>query len=170
MDTSRCPHRLLGMPSRVAAVLPLFNEGAAAAALVRRMPSCISTTFVVDDGSTDQGPALAEAAGATVIRLGRNRGVGAAIRAGLDAARASGCDAVVVMAASGKDRPEEIPTLLAALDEGYDSRQGSRFMAGGRSVNLPLMRGLLIHGFTLMFRLLTAFAGTDVTNRCRASR
>src|SRR5436190_16683368 len=93
------------VPTRVAAVLPLFNEGSAAADLVRRMPGCVSTTFVVDDGSTDQGPALAEAAGATVIRLGRNRGVGAAIRAGLDAARASGCDAVVVMAASGKDRP-----------------------------------------------------------------
>src|SRR5438105_15808097 len=101
--------RLADMPSRVAAVLPLFNEGIAAAELVRRMPACVFETYVVDDGSTDDGPALAELAGATVIHLGRNRGVGAAIRAGLDAARAAGCDAVIVMAASGKDRPEEIP-------------------------------------------------------------
>ena len=158
------------MPSRVAAVLPLFNEGIAAAELVRRMPACVFETYVVDDGSTDDGPALAELAGATVIHLGRNRGVGAAIRAGLDAARAAGCDAVIVMAASGKDRPEEIPNLLAGLDAGNDYIQGSRFMPGGESVNLPLIRGVLIRGFTLMVRILTGFAGTDVTNGFRAYR
>jgi len=156
---------------RIAVVLPLFNEGAAAADLVRRMPPAVAaTTFVVDDGSTDDGPALAELAGATVIHLGRNRGVGAAIRAGLDAARAAGCETVVVMAASGKDRPEEIPVLLAKIDAGCDYVQGSRFMVGGASVNLPLIRGLMIHGFTMMFRLLTGFPGTDVTNGFRAYR
>ncbi|MEX2046982.1 MAG: glycosyltransferase family 2 protein, partial [Chloroflexota bacterium] len=158
------------MPSRVAAILPLFNEGGAAADLVRRMPPSVALTFVVDDGSTDGGPDLAERAGGTVIRLGRNRGIGAAIRTGLDAARAAGCDAVVVMAASGKDRPEEIPALLAKLDEGYDYIQGSRFMQGGASVNLPFARWILIHGFTLMFRILTGFNGSDVTNGFRAYR
>lgn len=158
------------MPSRVAAILPLFNEGGAAADLVRRMPASVAMTFVVDDGSTDGGPDLAERAGGTVVRLGRNRGIGAAIRTGLDAAREAGCDAVVVMAASGKDRPEEIPVLLAKLDEGYDYIQGSRFMQGGASVNLPFARWILIHGFTLMFRILTGFNGSDVTNGFRAYR
>ena len=158
------------MTDRVAAILPLFNERDAAADLVRRMPAVVARCFVVDDGSTDDGPALAEAAGADVVRLGRNRGVGAAIRAGLDAARDAGCDVVVVMAASGKDRPEEIPRLLAKLDEGYDYVQGSRFMTGARSVNLPRIRGLLIHGLTLLFRALTGFRGTDVTNGFRAYR
>ncbi len=134
------------------------------------MPAIVGHTFVVDDGSTDGGPALALAAGATVISLGRNRGVGAAIRAGLDAARAAGCEIGVVMAASGKDRPEELLDLVAALDAGADYAQGSRFLAGGASVNLPFVRGLLIHGFTLMFRLLTGFNGTDVTNGFRAYR
>ena len=175
MTPNRYGHPLLPtyaprMPRRVAAVLPLYNEGIAAADLVRRMPPCVFTTYVIDDGSTDDGPSLAEAAGGKVIHLGRNRGVGAAIRAGLEAARDAGCDAVVVMAASGKDRPEEIPNLLAALDAGDDYIQGSRFMTGGESVNLPLIRGLLIHAFTLMFRILTGFAGTDVTNGFRAYR
>lgn len=160
----------LTMADRVAAILPLFNEGPAAADLVRRMPVCVGATFVVDDGSTDDGADQAETAGATVIRLGRNHGVGAAIRAGLDAARAAGCDVAVVMAGNGKDRPEEIPSLLAAIEAGNDYIQGSRFMAGGASVNLPLVRGLLIHAFTLMFRILTGFAGTDVTNGFRAYR
>lgn len=158
------------MPARVAAVLPLFNEGPAAADLVRRMPDDVARTFVVDDGSTDDGAELAERAGARVIRLGRNRGIGAAIRAGLDAARADGCDVAVVMAASGKDRPEEIPALLEKIDEGYDYVQGSRFMAGGTSVNLPPFRSVLIHLFTWTFRVLTGFAGTDVTNGFRAYR
>ena len=156
--------------ARVAAVLPLFNEGPAAADLVRRMPACVAMTFVVDDGSTDDGAELAQAAGGRVIRLGTNRGIGAAIRTGLDAARDAGCDIAVVMAANGKDRPEEIPLLLARIEAGYDYVQGSRFLSGGRSVNLPLVRGLLIHGFTLMFRILTGFRGTDVTNGFRAYR
>lgn len=158
------------MPRRVAAVLPLYNEGSAAADLVRRMPGCVSAAFVVDDGSTDGGPELAERAGARVVRLGGHRGIGAAIRAGLDAARTEGCDVAVVMAASGKDRPEEIPQLLSRIDEGYDYVQGSRFMQGGASVNLPLVRGVLIHAFTVMFRLLTGFRGSDVTNGFRAYR
>ncbi len=158
------------MARRVAAILPLLNEGGAAADLVRRMPSIIARTLVVDDGSVDGGPDLAEAAGASVIRLGRHLGIGAAIREGLDAARVDGCDIVVVMAASGKDRPEEIPLLLQKIDEGCDYVQGSRFLDGGRSVNLPRLRGLLIHAFTLMFRVLTGFAGTDVTNGFRAYR
>ena len=158
------------MPAGVAVILPLYNEGPAAAELVRRMPPAVAATFVVDDGSTDNGADLAEEAGARVIRLGRNRGIGTAIRAGLDAAREDGHAVAVVMAASGKDRPEEIPALLAKIDEGYDYVQGSRFMAGGVSVNLPPVRGALIHGFTLMFRLLSGFPGTDVTNGFRAYR
>jgi dolichol-phosphate mannosyltransferase len=158
------------MPLRVAAVLPLFDEGGAAADLVRRMPREVGTTYVVDDGSTDDGPAQAEQAGARLIRLGRNRGIGAAIRAGLVAAREDGFDVVVVMAASGKDRPEEIPTLLAQIDDGCDYVQGSRFLAGGASVNLPAARGVLIHAFTALFRVLSGFPGTDVTNGFRAYR
>ena len=156
------------MEHRVAVILPVFNEGVAAAELARRMPSAVARTFVVDDGSTDGGFDLAVRAGATVIRHERNRGIGAAIRSGLEAAREDGCDIAVVMAGNGKDKPEEIPLLLAQIDAGYDYVQGSRFAKGGRSVRLPRMRGLLIRGFTLMFRVLSGFDGTDVTNGFRA--
>lgn len=170
MDRSRLPAQAAVVHHRVAAILPLFNEGSAAADLVRRMPSEVSVTYVIDDGSTDDGPAEAERAGGQVIHLGANRGIGAAIRTGLLAARDAGFDVVVVMAASGKDRPEEIPELLAKIGEGHDYVQGSRFLAGGASVNLPFMRGLLIHAFTLAFRVLSGYRGTDVTNGFRAYR
>ena len=155
------------MGRRVAVILPVYNEGAAACDLARRMPPEVTRTFVVDDGSTDGG---CDSADATVIRHSSNRGIGAAIRSGLDAAREAGCDVVVVMAGNGKDRPEEIPSLLAKIDQGFDYVQGSRFLEGGSSVRLPFVRGLLIHAFTFMFRMLVRFPGTDVTNGFRAYR
>ena len=158
------------MSARVGVIIPLYNEGSAAADLARRMPAQVAKTFIVDDGSTDGGGLEAERAGATVIRHEAHRGIGAAIRSGLDAAVRDGCAVVVVMAGNGKDRPEEIPLLLARIEAGDDYVQGSRFARGGRSVNLPLVRGLLIRAFTLVFRLLTGFSGTDVTNGFRAYR
>lgn len=158
------------MGRRVAVILPVFNEGANAADLVRRMPPEVARTFVVDDGSADGGCDVAANAGATVLRHEHNQGIGAAIRTGLDAARADGCDVAVIMAGNGKDRPEEIPSLLAKIDAGYDYVQGSRFAPGGSSIRLPLLRGLLIRAFTLVFRLLIGFPGTDVTNGFRAYR
>lgn len=154
----------------VAAVLPLYNEESTIAALVRCMPPEVAETFVVDDGSTDNGPRLAADAGATVIPIGGRRGTGAAIRAGLEAARSRGHWAVVVMAANGKDDPAEAPRLIAHLREGDDYVQGSRFLAGGSHRNLPPGRHLMIKGYGLVFRVLTATRCTDVTNGFRAYR
>ncbi len=153
----------------VAAILPLFNEGAPIADLVRRVPPEIAETFVCDDGSTDDGPDHAARAGATVLRL-PHRGAGAAIRAGIHAARQRGHWAVVVMAGNGKDDPAESPRLIARLRGGDDYVQGSRYLPGGTRENLPLARNLAIRGYSLAFRLMTGFPGTDVTNGFRAYR
>lgn len=155
----------------VVAILPLYNERRAIAGLIQRMPSAIAETIVVDDGSDDGGPDLARAAGARVIAHGRRRGVGAAIRTGIECARGDGRWAVVVMAANGKDDPAEAPRLVDALRAGYDYAQGSRYLAaGGVSVNLPRGRELMIRGYTLLFRVLTGFRVSDVTNGFRAYR
>jgi dolichol-phosphate mannosyltransferase len=155
----------------VAMIFPLFNERHAIAGLVQAVPPVIAETIVVDDGSDDGGPELARAAGARVISQGRRRGVGAAIRTGIDAARANGHAAVVVLAANGKDDPAEAPRLIDRLRDGYDYVQGSRFLAeGGASVHLPRARGLMIRGYTLLFRVLSGFPATDITNGFRAYR
>ncbi len=159
------------MAETIVAILPLFNERHAIAGLVRRMPPEIAEAIVVDDGSDDGGPDLAREAGARVIAHGRRRGVGAAIRTGIEAARNDGRWAVVIMAANGKDDPAEAPRLIAELRAGYDYVQGSRYLpGGGASVNLPFGRSLLIRGYTLFFRLLTGFRISDVTNGYRAYR
>jgi dolichol-phosphate mannosyltransferase len=152
-------------------IFPLFNERHAIAELVRRVPPAIAETIVVDDGSDDGGPELAREAGARVISQGNRRGVGAAIRTGIEAARAKGHAAVVVLAANGKDDPAEAPRLIDELRAGYDYVQGSRYLPqGGTSVNLPLGRNLMIRGYTLLFRVLSGFPATDVTNGFRAYR
>ena len=155
----------------VAMIFPLFNERHAIAGLVERVPPMIAETIVVDDGSDDGGPELARAAGARVISQDRRRGVGAAIRTGIEAARANGHAVVVVLAANGKDDPAEAPRLIERLNDGYDYVQGSRFFPeGGASVHLPRGPGLMIRGYTLVFRILSGFAATDVTNGFRAYR
>jgi dolichol-phosphate mannosyltransferase len=152
-------------------IFPLFNERHAIGELVRRVPPVIAETIVVDDGSDDGGPDLAREAGARVIAQERRRGVGAAIRTGIEAARANGHGAVVVLAANGKDDPAEAARLIDKLNEGYDYVQGSRYLPdGGASVNLPIGRNLMIRGYSFLFRVLSGFPATDVTNGFRAYR
>jgi dolichol-phosphate mannosyltransferase len=154
----------------VAMIFPLFNERHAIGGLVGRVPPVIAETIVVDDGSDDGGPDLAREAGARVITQDRRRGVGAAIRTGIKAARANGHGAVVVLAANGKDDPAEAPRLIDELRGGYDYVQGSRFQRDGASVNLPLGRDVMIRGYSFLFRVLSGFPATDVTNGFRAYR
>jgi glycosyltransferase involved in cell wall biosynthesis len=71
----------------VIALIPAHNEATAIAATVkaiREIPG-ITRILVVDDGSTDDTAALAEQAGASVLRLARNSGKGAALQQGVEA-------------------------------------------------------------------------------------
>lgn len=86
------------------------------------------------------------------------------IKSGLQRAICRKYDVFIVMAGNGKDNPQEIPRLLAAIDEGYEYVQGSRFVSGGKSENLPLFRRLMVPASGLLYRLLTGFPGTDALN------
>lgn len=98
---------------KVCALVPAFNEAATIAAVVRGASACVATVLVVDDGSTDGTAEAAAAAGAEVMRLGRNGGKGTAIRAGLSRVFESDATHVLFMDGDLQHRPEEIPALLA---------------------------------------------------------
>ncbi len=68
----------------------------------------------MDDGSSDDTAAVAEAAGAIVIRQVPNQGKGAALRAGFRRALEEGEDAALTLDADGQHDPAEIPKFLAA--------------------------------------------------------
>jgi glycosyltransferase involved in cell wall biosynthesis len=115
-------------------VVPLFNESGTFDELHRRLTAVLlvlgldSEVIYVDDGSTDGTrevlAAVAERdARVRVINLARNYGQTAALAAGFDAAAG---DAIVAMDGDLQHAPEEIPTLLAKLDDGYDIVSGWR--------------------------------------------
>ncbi len=84
--------------------------------------------MIVDDGSKDESFARLKAAAATrpwlrLIRFRRNFGQTAAMAAGFDLARGA---YVVPMDADLQNDPDDIPLLLARLDEGYDVVSGWR--------------------------------------------
>ena len=81
---------------------------------------------VVDDGSTDDTAAQAEAAGAAVLRQVPNAGKGAALRAGFRYALEQGAPAVVTLDADGQHDPDEIPAFLAAFEATASELAGRR--------------------------------------------
>lgn len=111
---------------RIVFVIPVFNEcktvEALAEGIARHAKGMDYRILFVDDGSTDGSAEvlarLADSSGAIdLIKLRRNCGKSHALAAGF--ARAEG-DIAVMMDADLQDDPEEIPRMLAKLDEGYD--------------------------------------------------
>lgn len=112
--------------------MPAYNEEASVADCVRRAPAavlgCEVEVIVVDDGSADATAEQALAAGADVISLPANQGLGAAVRVGLAAAVDRGATAVAFCDADGEYAPEELAALVGPILAGEaDYVAGSRF-------------------------------------------
>ena len=101
----------------ILALIPGYQEGQRIAGVVRGALAHLPVV-VVDDGSTDDTAAQAEAAGAIVVVLRPNAGKGAALRGGFRYALEHGAQAVVTLDADGQHDPDEIPTFLAAFEAG----------------------------------------------------
>lgn len=129
------PERVTADGPRVLVVVPALNEEAAVGGVVREIADALpgSDVLVVDDGSTDRTAAVARAAGARVVELPFNIGVGGAMRTGFRYALDQGYDAVVQVDADGQHDPRHIPVLLAALDRA-DVVIGARFAGVGAYV------------------------------------
>ena len=111
---------------------PLTTSRTRVGEVVRRLPAAVAgrpvVALVVDDGSTDQTADRALAAGARVVRMGVNKGLGAAVRRGLAEAVALRPAAVVYLDADGEYFPEDIERVAAPVLAGRaDYVVGSRF-------------------------------------------
>jgi glycosyltransferase involved in cell wall biosynthesis len=113
-------------------VMPALNEEESVAAVVAEVFSKLPgvSVLVVDDGSTDLTIARARAAGATVISLPFNLGVGGAMRVGFKYALAHGFQNVVQVDSDGQHDPSGVPQLLAELATA-DLVLGARFAGTG---------------------------------------
>lgn len=104
-----------------------------------------------------------------IIKNGERKGVGYAIREGIEYALGKGYNIAVVIAGNNKDDPREIPRLLTPiLKEDCDYVQGSRFLPGGKRVKNPFLRGVFNRLYPFAWTLLTDVRCTDVTNGFRA--
>ncbi len=119
--------------SPVLLFMPAYNEEAAVAGCIERVPASVHGhavhTVIVDDGSTDATVARALAAGAEVVELGENQGLGAAVRVGLQIGVDREAAAVVFCDADGEYPPEELDNVVAPILDGQaDYVIGSRFL------------------------------------------
>lgn len=151
--------------SRVAAIVPALDEALNIEGVVRELrrldpPPAV---IVVDDGSSDATGEVAARAGATVLRLPFNCGIGAAVQTGLRAALEAGFTCMVRLDGDAQHDPADVPRLLAGLDGAADFVLGSRHLeAEGFQTTRP--RKLGIRWFSLLLRALCGLRISDPTS------
>ena len=133
----------------VTVLLPCLDESATVGACVGEARDAMDAAgiagevLVADNGSTDESVALAEAAGARIERVER-RGYGAALRAGIAAARG---DIVVMADADLSYDLSQVPEFVAAIRRGADLVMGDRFAGGIARGAMPLKNRLVGNPF-----------------------
>lgn len=123
---------------RTLAIIPCHNEEATIGSIVLKTKRFVNQVLVVDDGSDDETKKIAKEAGATVISQKKNKGKGAAIRAGFRYAIENDYDYVVTIDGDGQHNPHEIPALLHnVINNGHDISIGYRV---GHDTEMPSWR------------------------------
>ena len=158
------------LPERaVTVVIPAYNEEGGIAAGLHAVEHALKSSgwkyeiIVVDDGSTDATAELASGHGAEVIRLGANRGYGAALKAGIARAK---FDWVAIIDADGTYPAAALPELLE-LTQSNDMVVGARI---GSHVRDPLARRPAKWLFRKFAGFLTGEAIPDLNSGLRVIR
>lgn len=149
----------------ISIVIPAYNEMAALKELLPKVRALMTEAeiIVVDDCSDDPPIELCRQYDVRLVRHPRNLGNGAAIKSG--ARRARG-DLLVFMDGDGQHDPEDIPRLLAMLDDGFDMVVGAR----SRTSQANLGRGLANRIYNKLASLIVGHSIPDLTSGFRAAR
>ncbi len=150
----------------ICAVVPAFNEAAVVGEVVRAISRALPAALVVvvDDSSTDDTAAQAADAGAVVIRLPVNLGIGGAVQAGYRYALRAGCAVAVRADGDGQHDASELTRLMEPLLDGRaDMTVGSRWLGRG-DYAAPSGRRIGMHLLSWMVRMQTGTTYTDTTS------
>jgi dolichol-phosphate mannosyltransferase len=158
---------------RVSIVVPAHNEGIGIVTCLDRILEAVTLpceVLVVYDSPDDTtAPAAAgyAAADPRVVPLlnAHGRGPAAAIRSGVDAARAP---VVVVTMADGSDDPQQIDQLARLVERGVVVAAASRYVQGGQQVGGPWFKGTLSRLAGVSLNLVARVGTHDATNSFKA--
>ena len=144
--------------------LPAFNEEDAVADCINRVPDTVCglnvDCLIIDDGSTDGTAIEARQAGAEVISLETNQGLGAAVRVGLSEGVKRKSSAVIFADADGEYPPEELENLVNPIIQGKaDYVVGSRFLG-----DIEFMRPHRRFGNHVLTKILSLIARRKITD------
>jgi dolichol-phosphate mannosyltransferase len=157
----------------------MFNEATGAERCVAQVGRVLdglpyrSRLIVVDDGSSDAtGAILRGLVGAharlQVVTHPENRGYGAALRTGIEAAHDGGFDYVLFMDSDLTNSPVDIPRFVAEMERGADVVKATRYSGGGGVRGVPFSRWIVSAVGNRIARVLFGVPIHDCTNGFRA--
>lgn len=125
----------------VSVIIPARNEVEGLSRLLPKLLKILphAEIIVVDDASTDNTSEICRAHGVTLFTHPYNLGNGAAVKSGARGARG---EILVCMDADGQHQPEDIPRLLAKVEEGYDMVVGARGRESQAGAHRAVANGL----------------------------
>ncbi|CAM3751744.1 glycosyltransferase family 2 protein [Mesobacillus zeae] len=145
---------------KITVFLPAYNEEDSVGQVIKDIPRCFHKSIeveviVIDDGSTDSTVKEAWKAGADdVVSFPSNRGLGAAVRQGLEECFRRGADIGVMIDADGEYPAEQIPELITPILNGMsDYTMGSRFMGTIKGMKFHRRMGNYVFTFLQMILL-----------------
>jgi len=162
---------------RFLVVLPTYNEADNIVSILERVREHAPGVhlLVVDDGSPD-GTAdrvrwvAKRMRNVHLMERTSKDGLGAAYRAGFAWGIEHHYDVLIEMDADGSHRPQDVPKLIAAMENGADLAIGSRYVAGGEIPNWKFSRRLLSKGGNQYASLMLGLGVADATAGFRAYR
>lgn len=154
---------------KISIIVPTYNEEEAIETVLKdlrniKMDDC--EIIVVDDGSSDRTYDIAKQfSDVRIIRHGKNRGKGVALKTGFDSAKGS---IIVTIDADNTYKANSILNLVKVIEGGQDVVLGSRFKGGVK--NMPFLRKYGNLFFARLISLLTGKEITDASTGLRAFR
>jgi glycosyltransferase involved in cell wall biosynthesis len=123
----------------VTVIIPALNEAENLQHVLPFIPTWVHEVVLVDDHSTDATVEVARDLMPSIRIVANERpgGKGNAMRTGFEAATG---DIIVMLDADGSESPAEISAFVGALLAGADYAKGSRFMQGGGTSDMTLLR------------------------------